>query len=193
MKQWSPDPNVRAGRADYPIDVSASDIVPLMFNGVGGSTVLYAGDWPRMTPSDFRVRTLDGVADDWPLDLRGARAALRPHRAPGRRRGLRGRSGLPGGRRPPPAAAPARARRDRRRARARPARLALVARAERDPLGAVRGTARVCAVGHVHAGLSRGREVVERRRGLAAGDRARSARAHGRPRRRGCCSARTAS
>jgi choline dehydrogenase-like flavoprotein len=67
MKQWAPDPNVRAGPADYPIDVSASDIVPLMYSGVGGSTVLYAGDWPRLTPSDFRVRSLDGVADDWPL------------------------------------------------------------------------------------------------------------------------------
>ena len=38
-----------------------------MFNGVGGSMILYTGDWPRMTPSDFRVRTLDGVGDDWPL------------------------------------------------------------------------------------------------------------------------------
>jgi choline dehydrogenase-like flavoprotein len=67
MKQWSPDPNVRRRPADYPIDVSASDIAPLMYSGVGGSTVLYAGDWPRMTPSDFRVRSWDGVADDWPL------------------------------------------------------------------------------------------------------------------------------
>ena len=67
MKQWAPDPNVRGGPADYPIDVSGSDIVPLMYSGVGGSTVLYAGDWPRLTPSDFRVRSLDGVADDWPL------------------------------------------------------------------------------------------------------------------------------
>ena len=67
MQRWSPDPNVRAGPADYPIDVSGSDIAPLMYNAVGGSTVLYAGDWPRMTPSDFRVRSLDGVADDWPL------------------------------------------------------------------------------------------------------------------------------
>ena len=57
----------RATPADYPIDVSASDIAPLMYSGVGGSTVLYAGDWPRLTPSDFRVRSLDGVADDWPL------------------------------------------------------------------------------------------------------------------------------
>ena len=136
MKQWAPDPNVRDGPADYPIDVSASDIVPLMYSGVGGSTVLYAGDWPRLTPSDFRVRSLDGVADDWPLTLRGARALLRPHRAPGRRRGLRGRPGLPGGRRPAAAAAAARPRRDGRRARARPARLALVAGAERDPLRA---------------------------------------------------------
>ena len=31
-------------------------------------TVLYAGHFPRFHPSDFRVRTLDGVADDWPID-----------------------------------------------------------------------------------------------------------------------------
>ena len=67
MRQWSPDPNVRRAPVDYPIDVSASDIVPLMYSAVGGSMVLYAGDWPRLTPSDFRVRSLDGVADDWPL------------------------------------------------------------------------------------------------------------------------------
>jgi choline dehydrogenase-like flavoprotein len=66
-KQWSPDPNVRNNPADYPVDADESEIVPLMWNGVGGSMVLYAGDWPRLTPSDFRVRTLDGVADDWPL------------------------------------------------------------------------------------------------------------------------------
>ncbi len=67
LGSWSADPNVRQARSDYPVDADASDMVPLMFNGVGGSMVLYAGDWPRMTPSDFRARTLDGVADDWPL------------------------------------------------------------------------------------------------------------------------------
>ncbi len=36
--------------------------------GVGGSTVHYAAFCPRLHPSDFRVRTLDGVATDWPLD-----------------------------------------------------------------------------------------------------------------------------
>jgi choline dehydrogenase-like flavoprotein len=38
-----------------------------MGNGVGGSTVLWSAHLPRMHPSDFRVRSLDGVADDWPL------------------------------------------------------------------------------------------------------------------------------
>src|SRR3954449_12559487 len=39
-----------------------------MYNAVGGSTILFAGAWPRALPSDFRVRSLDGVADDWPID-----------------------------------------------------------------------------------------------------------------------------
>jgi choline dehydrogenase-like flavoprotein len=69
-KQWSPDPNVRERWQDYPVNDSDSDITPLMFNAVGGSMILYAGDWPRMLPSDFRVRTLDGVADDWPIGYR---------------------------------------------------------------------------------------------------------------------------
>jgi choline dehydrogenase-like flavoprotein len=64
---WNPDPNVRRAPADYPVDVSASDVPPTMWNGVGGSTILYNGSWPRMLPSDFRVRTTDGIADDWPL------------------------------------------------------------------------------------------------------------------------------
>lgn len=34
---------------------------------VGGSTVHYAAFCPRLHPSDFRLRTLDGVADDWPM------------------------------------------------------------------------------------------------------------------------------
>ena len=68
------------GPADYPIDAAASDIVPLMYNGVGGSTVLYAGDWPRLHAVRLPRAPLDGVADDWPLTLRGARALLRPHR-----------------------------------------------------------------------------------------------------------------
>ena len=35
--------------------------------GVGGSTVHYAAFCPRLHPSDFQVRSLDGVAVDWPI------------------------------------------------------------------------------------------------------------------------------
>ncbi len=66
-KPWHPDPNVRALPEDYPCEVSAAEIRPLMFNAVGGSTIHYTAIWTRLVPSDFRVRTLDGVADDWPL------------------------------------------------------------------------------------------------------------------------------
>jgi choline dehydrogenase-like flavoprotein len=38
-----------------------------MFNAVGGSTIHWSAHFPRFHPSDFRVRSLDGVADDWPL------------------------------------------------------------------------------------------------------------------------------
>jgi choline dehydrogenase-like flavoprotein len=65
--EWSQLPNVRRGVGDYPIDEADSDISALIWNGVGGSTVLYAAQWMRNMPSDFRVRSLDGVADDWPL------------------------------------------------------------------------------------------------------------------------------
>jgi choline dehydrogenase-like flavoprotein len=68
QKDWHPNPNVRAGASDYPIDTSESDVNPLMYSGVGGSTILYAAHWTRFAPSDFRVRSLDGVADDWPFD-----------------------------------------------------------------------------------------------------------------------------
>ena len=66
-KQWTWGPNDRRLPEDYPIDDSDSDLTPLMYNAVGGSMILYAGDWPRLHPSDFRVRSLDGVADDWPI------------------------------------------------------------------------------------------------------------------------------
>ena len=66
-REWHSDPNVRNGPADYPINASGSEFDPQMFNGVGGSTILYAANWERFLPSDFKVRTLDDVADDWPF------------------------------------------------------------------------------------------------------------------------------
>src|SRR5213080_1784451 len=65
---YSPSPNIRARPEDYPINDDNSPIKVVNFNGVGGSTVMYTAHWPRLHPSDFRVKTLDGVADDWPID-----------------------------------------------------------------------------------------------------------------------------
>src|SRR5438309_686945 len=60
--------NVRRLPADYPVNDDGSPISVAMFNAVGGITILYAGHFPRMHPSDFRARSLDGVAEDCPLD-----------------------------------------------------------------------------------------------------------------------------
>lgn len=62
-----PNPNVRQGAADYPVDDSEAAIKPFLYNAVGGSTILWGAHFPRFRPSDFKVRTLDGVADDWPI------------------------------------------------------------------------------------------------------------------------------
>jgi choline dehydrogenase-like flavoprotein len=66
-RYWSANPNRRQAPADYPIDDADSDISAVLYNAVGGGTVIYAAHWQRNMPSDFRVRTLDGIADDWPL------------------------------------------------------------------------------------------------------------------------------
>jgi choline dehydrogenase-like flavoprotein len=66
-QRWHWSPNRRQTEADYPINDSQSDVGVAMFNGVGGSTVLWGAHWHRLAPSDFAVRTLDGIADDWPL------------------------------------------------------------------------------------------------------------------------------
>ena len=65
---FSCDPNVRQRKQDYPINSAESCITPVNWNGVGGSTINFLGHWPRLRPSDFRTKTLDGVAEDWPLD-----------------------------------------------------------------------------------------------------------------------------
>lgn len=60
-------PNVRKLKADYPINDSESPIAIANFNAVGGSTILFSGHFPRLHPSDFRVKSIDGVAEDWPI------------------------------------------------------------------------------------------------------------------------------
>jgi choline dehydrogenase-like flavoprotein len=60
-------PNRRARDLDYPINDDNSVMKIANFNGVGGGTILWTAHFPRMHPSDFRVKSLDGVADDWPI------------------------------------------------------------------------------------------------------------------------------
>ena len=67
QKRWHPNPNVRDLENDYPINTKDSDVNPLMYNAVGGSTIGYAGNYWRFNPSDFRMRTLDGVGVDWSI------------------------------------------------------------------------------------------------------------------------------
>jgi choline dehydrogenase-like flavoprotein len=68
MGEYSPSPNVRRLPADYPVNEQDSEIAPLMFNAVGGSTILWAAHFPRLTPGDFRSKTEDGVGEDWPIE-----------------------------------------------------------------------------------------------------------------------------
>jgi choline dehydrogenase-like flavoprotein len=67
QQRWSHDPNVRGFTEDYPLAVGDSDLNPVMIGGVGGSSLFYGGHWMRLLPSDFRMHSLDGVGDDWPL------------------------------------------------------------------------------------------------------------------------------
>ena len=70
-----PNPNIRRNPWDYPINDTDAAIKPMMYNAVGGSTLHWGAHFPRFRPSDFRVRALDGVADDWPIGYRD----LAPH------------------------------------------------------------------------------------------------------------------
>ena len=67
ISERSPNPNIRRNPADYPILDDTSIIKPAIYNGVGGSTILWSAHTPRFRPSDFRVKSLDGVGADWPI------------------------------------------------------------------------------------------------------------------------------
>lgn len=65
---WNFNPNIRRLPEDYPVTAGGKHPPEvLMFNAVGGSTIHWTGHFPRFRPSDFRVRSLDGVAEDWPI------------------------------------------------------------------------------------------------------------------------------
>ncbi|MBO6759190.1 MAG: GMC family oxidoreductase [Roseibium sp.] len=97
---WHPNPNIRKGPADWPVDDRESDIEPLFFNGVGGSTIMWSCHFPRLHPGDFCTRTLDGCGDDWPIGYHD----LEPYYDLNER--MMGVAGLAGNPAYPPMAAP---------------------------------------------------------------------------------------
>jgi len=61
-------PNVRQLPQDYPVSPAGADSPEVeMLSAVGGGTLHWNCGFARLHPSDFRVRTLDGEADDWPI------------------------------------------------------------------------------------------------------------------------------
>lgn len=105
-RYWSGNPNRRQAAADYPIDDKDSDIAAVLYNAVGGGTVIYAAHWQRNMPSDFRVRTLDGVADDWPLTYEELQPYYERVEADFGVSGLAGDPAFPAGKGPPLPPAP---------------------------------------------------------------------------------------
>jgi choline dehydrogenase-like flavoprotein len=65
--RWNTASNERGMQEDYPLELSSSDITPVMCNAVGGGTVHFGAYWHPYLPSDFRLRSLYGVAEDWPI------------------------------------------------------------------------------------------------------------------------------
>ncbi len=70
QQQWHHEPNIRGFDTDYPTATGDSDVHPVMIGGVGGSTLFYGGHWHRFLPSDFRMHSLDGIAEDWPISYK---------------------------------------------------------------------------------------------------------------------------
>jgi choline dehydrogenase-like flavoprotein len=60
-------PNLRRLPEDYPVTTAGELRAVQMANAVGGTSIHYTAHFPRFHPSDFRARSLDGVAADWPI------------------------------------------------------------------------------------------------------------------------------
>lgn len=68
--QFHINPNIRRLPSDYPVIETETAIRPALYTGVGGSTLRWGAHFPRMRPADFQARSLDGVAEDWPITYR---------------------------------------------------------------------------------------------------------------------------
>tara|TARA_B100000579_G_scaffold17378_2_gene12259 strand:- start:240 stop:1841 length:1602 start_codon:yes stop_codon:yes gene_type:complete len=68
FKDLNDNPNVRKHDYDYLINSDNSPIDIANFNGIGGSTILFSGHYPRFRKSDFKTFSNDKVGIDWPID-----------------------------------------------------------------------------------------------------------------------------
>lgn len=65
---WHPDPTVRRWSDDYSVrSVGKTQVNPMLYMAVGGSSVGFGGVYWRLLPSDFRTKSLDGFGVDWPI------------------------------------------------------------------------------------------------------------------------------
>ena len=56
---YATSPNDRKRHEDYPVTTAGANPPKVdMFNAVGGTTIHWAGCFPRFHPSDFRVKSL---------------------------------------------------------------------------------------------------------------------------------------
>ena len=67
LVQGGRESDVNHFRNGYPYDHSESYWEPVLGHNVGGATVHYGGGWSRLHSSDFLLRSLMGVGDDWPI------------------------------------------------------------------------------------------------------------------------------
>ena len=128
---------------------------------------MYTAHFPRLHPSDFRVKSLDGVADDWPIDY----DTLAPFFEENDR--MMGVSGLAGDpavppRNPPMPPLPLGRSGAMLRQGDEPARLALVAVRHHGRDDRLRGPRALHQSRPLHAGLRAGREGEHRHHLLAA-------------------------
>src|SRR5262249_42222731 len=69
--QFSFSPKERKRPEDYPVLSTGNNPPEIeMVNGVGGTTVHWNAQFLRLHPSDFCVQTLDGIAQNWPIQYK---------------------------------------------------------------------------------------------------------------------------
>ena len=66
---WHANPNIRRWPQDEPVDDADSPIRPMVGHAVGGSSIWWSAHMPRFRAADFRMRSEDGVGEDWPVGV----------------------------------------------------------------------------------------------------------------------------